>query len=293
MPLTQLFTILSLIFSPRAQLKVKYIDAVTGFIEFDASKSKDIYDNPCTSFVFDFGDGTPTLHSSSSITSRSYHKSGTYKARVFAFDIYKGYSVATAEIDINITKPSLVKQSSLDNILSMHTKQQSDGPQKFDLDDMRTLDYLQQLWRQSKDVNIKNIGKYLQLAMIGYKDCVDYQKTNQGYVKFGTYCRQFCEATCKYLLGGKENRKSKRLHDKINKLSNMAIYKFPFDEMMHVKNKTNKFVHSVDHGKDCRKRYLNVEAKNDLMKNIVKIAEWIDRHLSFNDRYNHFSGRLF
>merc|ERR1712113_55362 len=71
-----------------AMLEATVIDKDSGWMTFNASKSKDIYGNQCVSFAFDFGDGTPPIIVSSPIISRAYGKSGSYTATLGVLDIY-------------------------------------------------------------------------------------------------------------------------------------------------------------------------------------------------------------
>eukprot|EP01084_Bolivina_argentea_P151404 264257_1 len=55
-------------------------------VTFDASKSHDATNNPCKSFMFNFGDGSPPKTQNSAIIEHPYAKAGTYPVKVTAID---------------------------------------------------------------------------------------------------------------------------------------------------------------------------------------------------------------
>ena len=55
-------------------------------VNFDASKSHDMHNQPCKSFLFDFGDGTPPVKSLSPYTTHKYEKPGNYPVNLTVTD---------------------------------------------------------------------------------------------------------------------------------------------------------------------------------------------------------------
>ena len=57
-------------------------------VRFDASKSHDMDGDPCKTFKWDFGDGTPEVTTTTPITNHAYDKPGTYPVKVTVTDKY-------------------------------------------------------------------------------------------------------------------------------------------------------------------------------------------------------------
>ena len=72
-------------------------------VKFDASKSKDMDSDPCKTFIWDFGDGTPLVETPGPITNHAYDEPGTYPVKVTAVDKYgqKG----NAKLSQRVTDP--------------------------------------------------------------------------------------------------------------------------------------------------------------------------------------------
>ena len=58
-------------------------------VHFDASDSHDYQGNPCVSYKWDFGDGTPQVTTTSPYTTHPYKESGTYPVKVIGTDKFK------------------------------------------------------------------------------------------------------------------------------------------------------------------------------------------------------------
>merc|ERR1712154_736594 len=67
---------------------------------FDASKSHDMDGDPCKTFKWDFGDGSPPVTTTTPITNHAYDEPGTYPVNVTATDKYgkKGNANLTQQI---------------------------------------------------------------------------------------------------------------------------------------------------------------------------------------------------
>jgi len=57
-------------------------------VVFDASKSVDQDGDPCKNYVFDFGDGSPVVHTPKPVVTHSYDEPGSYPVTVTAVDKY-------------------------------------------------------------------------------------------------------------------------------------------------------------------------------------------------------------
>ena len=55
-------------------------------VNFDASKSKDMYGGPCVSFLWDFGDGSPNKTTRDPYTTHPYQEIGNYPVTVTVTD---------------------------------------------------------------------------------------------------------------------------------------------------------------------------------------------------------------
>ena len=55
-------------------------------VKIDASECMDMNGNPCTSFVFDFGDGSPPVTSANPVVNHAYDSPGSYSVSVIAID---------------------------------------------------------------------------------------------------------------------------------------------------------------------------------------------------------------
>eukprot|EP01084_Bolivina_argentea_P067195 122428_1 len=57
-------------------------------VTFDASKSHDMDGDPCKNYTFDFGDGSPIVHTPKPVVKHQYDEPGTYPVKVIATDKY-------------------------------------------------------------------------------------------------------------------------------------------------------------------------------------------------------------
>eukprot|EP01084_Bolivina_argentea_P276050 470910_1 len=138
----------------------------------------------------------------------------------------------------------------------------------------RTFTTLQKLsddWYHHKDINVRNLGVYLNNIVDGYKDCIKKDR-NFGYVKFGTYSRTFCEVLCNYIL--KQEGKDMTLKKKMDKLTEQ-INDFPYEKMNYIRLTTNKIVHGVEYNEDAKNRFITDGEQQQLLLNIRDIANWL------------------
>ena len=83
-------------------MKASSISGRPGWVRFDASGSIDMNGNPCTHFVFDFGDGTPCILIESPVVSRPYPTAGGYTINLAVTDKYGQQSQSCLQINIKI-----------------------------------------------------------------------------------------------------------------------------------------------------------------------------------------------
>ena len=69
-------------------------------VTFDASKSVDMDGDPCKNYTFDFGDGSPVVHTPKPIVKHAYDEPGSYPVTVTATDKYgrKGNAAVTQKV---------------------------------------------------------------------------------------------------------------------------------------------------------------------------------------------------
>eukprot|EP01084_Bolivina_argentea_P151403 264256_1 len=72
-------------------------------VTFDASKSHDEDNKPCTNYVFDFGDGSPVVHTPKPIVKHQYQKQGTYPVKCTVTD--KNGLTGTAGLTQRVVDP--------------------------------------------------------------------------------------------------------------------------------------------------------------------------------------------
>eukprot|EP01084_Bolivina_argentea_P105752 189384_1 len=125
--------------------------------------------------------------------------------------------------------------------------------------------------KNQNDVNVKNLGIYLNAVIRGYKASLN-RNLDHGYVKFGCYARTFCESICVYFLNGKVKNS---LNDNIDKLRETKK-NFPHDEMHDVRKTTNIVVHAVKYNIDAEDRYTTDKEQQMIWTHIYVIAEWAD-----------------
>ena len=108
----------------------------------------------------------------------------------------------------------------------------------------------------------------------GYEICMN-KEIKDGYVKFGTYSRVFCEVLCNYIL--KERSKEPQystLHSKMEQMK-QEIKQFPYKEMNYIRLRTNGIVHGVNYGKDAHTRFISRQEQKQIFENIKIISEWL------------------
>ena len=119
-----------------------------------------------------------------------------------------------------------------------------------------------------------NLGIYLKAVCDGYEICMN-KEIKDGYVKFGTYSRVFCEVLCNYIL--KERSKEPQystLHSKMEQMK-QEIKQFPYKEMNYIRLRTNGIVHGVNYGKDAHTRFISRQEQKQIFENIKIISEWL------------------
>jgi len=78
-------------------------------VDFDASKSKDMYGKPCASFTWDFGDGTPPVTTKTPTTKHPYKNIGNYPVTVTVKD--RNGLTSNASVNQKVDKPNPAKNS--------------------------------------------------------------------------------------------------------------------------------------------------------------------------------------
>ena len=97
--------------APVAKLKVTG-ETESGWITFNASQSVDKDGDSCTSFLYDFGDGTPPIAIGSSTSTRPSSQTGIYKISVTVMDKYGQTDKTFITYKVNKSSPQTISFAS-------------------------------------------------------------------------------------------------------------------------------------------------------------------------------------
>eukprot|EP01083_Nonionella_stella_P001035 2995_1 len=106
---------------------------ITEPVTFDASKSHDMDGEPCKNFCWDFGDGSPLVHTPKPVVEHPYAKAGSYPVKVIGTDKYgrKGRATLTQPV-VDPEEPGPVHLPPYAAVTSTPPEAKIDEPVTFD-----------------------------------------------------------------------------------------------------------------------------------------------------------------